>query len=101
MNETELRDRLAVTLAKAQDADYWTAEIAEWEGHEVWQREAFPGEYPAMAYEDRSNYRDAAQAIIDDLGLTMESGDGQASPYGDGPITLDGMVRVVGRWEKQ
>ena len=86
-----LRDRIAVSIAKAQNADYWTDEITTWEGLEAWQREAFPDEYPSGAYEDRSDYRDAAQAIIDDLGLAVET---HAATHAKRTMT-----RIISAWE--
>lgn len=41
------------------------------------------------------HHRDAAQAIIDDLGLTVE---GQMGADGDDPIWEE---RIVGKWEEQ
>ena len=90
----ELRDRIAEAIARAQDADYWTDDIARWERSEEWEREAHPDEYPGMAYEDRDDYRTAAQAVIDDLGLTVEE-----RTVGARGGVLGTESRVVGRWE--
>lgn len=62
-----LRDRLARAIAVAQDADYFFDEIERWEQAEEWEREAYPGEYPSMAYEDREYYRKVADAVLAEL----------------------------------
>lgn len=49
----ELRDRVAFSLAVAQNADYFYDEIEEWESMDEWEQEAYPDEYPGMAYEER------------------------------------------------
>ncbi|MBW9118869.1 hypothetical protein JNB63_02055 [Microbacterium trichothecenolyticum] len=58
-------DRVAEAIARTADADYWTTEIAEWEGSEEWEREAHPDNYPAGAYEDREWYRKQARAALE------------------------------------
>ena len=57
-------DAVAVAIAVAANADYWTDEIAEWEGAESWYREAYPNEHPHMAYEDREQFRTQARAAL-------------------------------------
>lgn len=57
-------DAVAAAIAVAADADYWTDEIAEWEGAEAWYREAYPNEHPHMAYEDREQFRKQARAAL-------------------------------------
>ncbi|GAA1149341.1 hypothetical protein F6W69_10560 [Microbacterium oxydans] len=57
-------DAVAAAIAQAADADYWTDEIAAWEGAEAWEREAHPDNYPAMAYEDREAFRKQARAAV-------------------------------------
>lgn len=57
-------DAIAVAIAQAADADYWTDEIAAWEGAEAWEREAHPDNYPGMAYEDRETFRKQARAAV-------------------------------------
>ena len=59
-----MRERIAEALAVAMDADYWVGEIRHWEALEGWERNAYPDEYPGMAYEDRNNYRTAADAVL-------------------------------------
>jgi hypothetical protein len=58
------REQVAEAIAKSQDADYWTDEIAAWEALEQWERDAQPDNYPGMAYEDRTNYLDNADAVL-------------------------------------
>ncbi|WIB65808.1 hypothetical protein [Curtobacterium sp. MCBD17_040] len=73
MTATELtapaakRELVAATIARAQDADYWVEEIRAWEAKEQWERDAYPGEYPGMAYEDRDHFLRAADAVLDAL----------------------------------
>lgn len=57
-------DTIATAIAVAANADYWTDEIAEWEGAEAWYREAYPNERPHMAYEDREQFRKQARAAL-------------------------------------
>jgi len=54
----------AKAIARAADADYWVDEVAGWEMQEEWEREAYPEEYPAMAYEDRANFMKQAYAAL-------------------------------------
>lgn len=55
---------VAKAIARAADADGWTDEIAEWEAMEDWERDAYPDEYPGMAYEDQVDYINQAEAAI-------------------------------------
>lgn len=57
-------DAVAVAIAVAANADYWTDEIAEWENAESWEREAYPDNYPSTAYEDREEFRKQARAAL-------------------------------------
>ena len=94
----DLRDRIAEAIARAQDADYWVGEIARWERSEEWEREAYPDLHPDMAYEDRDDYRTAAQSVIDDLGLVVER-TVRVVDHGAGPLRIP-ESRVVGKWER-
>lgn len=57
-------DAVAKAIAEAAIADYWTDEIAEWEGSEEWEREAYPDNHPHTAYEDREEFRKQARAAL-------------------------------------
>lgn len=54
----------ARAIARAADADYWVDEVAGWEAQEEWEREAYPEEYPAMAYEDKASFMKQAYAAL-------------------------------------
>ena len=64
-------DDVALAIAKAQNADYWVDEIADWEGSEEWEREAHPESHPWAAYEDREWYRKSARAALDSVRITI------------------------------
>lgn len=57
-------DAVAVAIAVAANADYWTDEIATWEDAESWYRETYQNEHPHMAYEDREEFRKQARAAL-------------------------------------
>lgn len=57
-------DAVAKAIAEAANADYWTDEIAEWEGSEEWEREAHADDHPHTAYEDREEFRKQARAAL-------------------------------------
>lgn len=63
-NREDLIEKAAKAIAKSANADYWTDEIAEWEGAEGWEREAHPDERPHMAYEDREEFHKQARAAL-------------------------------------
>ena len=58
-----------------------------------------PDQYPIMA----AMFRDYAQTIIDEFGLTMESRLVYATDLArdDEPVTDDMAQRIVGKWVKQ
>jgi hypothetical protein len=58
-------DAVAAAIAKAADADYWVDEIAEWDGAEEWEREAYPDHYPSTAVEEREHFRKQARAALE------------------------------------
>ena len=58
-------DRAAVAIAKAADADYWVDVIAEWEGSEIWEREAHPEEHPYTEYQEQVEFRKQARAALE------------------------------------
>ncbi|MDF2920509.1 MAG: hypothetical protein K0S70_4727 [Microbacterium sp.] len=62
--DTDEVDRVAAAIAKAADADYWVDEIGVWESLDLWEREAYPDNYPSSAFEDREWYRKQAHAAI-------------------------------------
>lgn len=63
-------DAVAKAIAEAANADYWTDEIAEWEGSEAWEREAHPDNNPHTAYEDREEFRKQARAALRAAGVS-------------------------------
>lgn len=81
LDETKLRDRIAKALFDESHLDAPPETIPN---------EMHPG------------YYELAQAIIDELGLTMEKGEDFLtwSPGGDA-AKVPGGVRIVGKWEKQ
>lgn len=83
----ELRDRIALSLAVIQNADYFYEEIDQWESMDVWEQEQYPDEYPEMAYEDREQFLDYADRLILLLGLEK---------WNDGPA--NSMERYMTRW---
>ena len=83
----ELRDRVALSLAVIQNADYFYEEIDQWESMDEWEQEAYPDEYPEMAYEDREQFLDYADRLILLLGLEK---------WNDGPA--NSMERYMTRW---
>ena len=82
-------DAVAVAIAKAADADYWTDEIAEWENAEQWEREAYPDNYPSTAYEDREEFRKQARAALRAAGVVSVQ-DEPDWEYGVKHIAVDG-----------
>ena len=82
-----LRDRIAHSLAVIMDADYFYDEIDQWESMDEWDQEAYPGEYPESAYDDRDQFLGYADKLI--LSLGMEK-------WNDGPA--NSMERYMTRW---
>lgn len=83
----EFRDRVALSLAVIQNADYFYHEIDQWESMDEWEQQAYPDEYPEMAYEDREEFLGYADRLIQDLGLEK---------WNDGPSNT--MERYMTRW---
>ena len=83
----ELRDRIALYLAEIQNSDFFYDEIDQWESMDEWEQEAYPGEYPEMAYEDREQFLGYADRLIQELGLEK---------WNDGPSNT--MERYMTRW---
>lgn len=83
----DLRSKVAFSLAVSQNADYFYDMIDEWETMEDWEKEAYPDEYPDMAYEDLNQFLEYADRLIQDLGLEK---------WNDGPSNTK--VRYMTRW---
>lgn len=82
-----LRDRIAYYLAVIMGADYFYDDIEEWESMDEGEQEAYPDEYPGMAYDDRDQFLDYADKLILSLGLEK---------WNDGPA--NSMERYMTRW---
>lgn len=84
---SELRDKIAFSIAVSMNSDYFYDMIDEWESMEDWEQEAHPDEYPEMAYDDLNQFLEYADQLIEDLGLEK---------WNDGPRNT--MVRYMTRW---
>ena len=83
----EFRDRVALALAVIMDADYFYDEIDQWESMDEGEQEAYPGEYPGSAYDDRDQFLEYADKLILCLGLEK---------WNDGPS--NSMERYMTGW---
>lgn len=83
-DQGELRDRIAEAIYREDFGN-------------LFDNPAAPMPLSSQSPGEQAIYRDLAQAIIDDLGLTVEAG--KVMDSSDGFPGVPG-TRVVGKWEK-